>query len=214
MGFKGFNTILFDFDSLIDIELSVIQWLRGEYGGRKLNGISDYIFTGSMEEFKFKRIHGTQDLFGSMLDNMDHKDVIKAFRSEYEKDILRYAYPTNMQSLIRAYSKAGNGVIKTAVRCSNETQKKYVESLPTDIELCSRHEVNMSRYGRLVVGDAYDALLYRLEEPKSILVLNYRDNFTENDITLLRPELIISLGDIHDIQVISAYADDEEEMNG
>ena len=31
MGFKGFNSILFDFYSLVDIELSLINFIKGEY---------------------------------------------------------------------------------------------------------------------------------------------------------------------------------------
>ena len=122
---KGSNSILFDFDSLVDKELSIIQWLRGEYKGKKLNGISDRIFFGTIDEFKFKRIYGVEDVFKSMVIGMDYRDVITAFRDKYERDILRYAHPTDMQRLIRAYSTVGNGnVIKTTVRCSNNIQQK------------------------------------------------------------------------------------------
>ena len=50
---------------------------------------------------------------------------------------------------------------------------------------------------------------YTLLEPKSILILNFRENFTDEDSTMLRPELVINLGDVHDINVISAYRDED-----
>ena len=38
-----------------------------------------------------------------------------------------------------------------------------------------------------------------------ILILNFRENFTLEDNTLLIPELVISLGDINNIEVIPAF---------
>ena len=34
---KGFNSVLFDFDSIIDIELSTIRWISNEYRDDKLD---------------------------------------------------------------------------------------------------------------------------------------------------------------------------------
>ena len=81
-------------------------------------------------------------------------------------------------------------------------QNMYPQS---NIIVCERKDVDMSNYGRLVVGTIDHALEYELEEPKSILILNYRDNFIDKNCTQLKPELIIKFGDIHDINVAQAY---------
>ena len=63
----------------------------------------------------------------------------------------------------------------------------------------------MSKYGRLIVGDVMDSLEYVFEEPKSIVTLDFRENMSKDDITLIRSEPIIMLGDINEFTVISAY---------
>ena len=112
-----------------------------------------------------------------------------------------------MHSLIRAYAKAGNGTISTAIRCSDEIEEKCIRSFDKDvnIETCERKDVDMSKYGRLIIGDAMGAMEYTLKEPKSIVVLDFRENMAKDDITLIRPEPIVMLGDINEFTVISAY---------
>lgn len=141
----------------------------------------------------------------------NYKDLLEVLWDRDKDEILskNYAINTSMINLIKGYSQAGNGVIKTTVRCDDEIQKKYVKSLLSDqaIEVCSRTDLDMSKYARLVIGYYKHAGEYMLKEPKSILVLNFRENFSQDDITLLNPELVISFGDIHDIEVISAFRD-------
>lgn len=219
MAFKGFNSILFDFYSLVDAELSLIRLIKEEYRDEELKHLDKYRILNTEEnDWKFYRIHGTEDLFRSLIIGEDAKqnyakilwDIVK----NRESSILeKYEYPTAIGSLIRAYQKAGDGVIRTAVRCDTEAQKEYImKHFPdTTIEFSERENVDMSKYGRLIVGDWRHALDYKFEEPKSILILDYRDNFSQKDGTLLKAELIINLGDIHDIGVISAYRDDAQE---
>ena len=82
------------------------------------------------------------------------------------------------------------------------------------VEKCPASEIDMGKYSRLITGYYKNALMYELEEPKSILIVNFRENFTEKDITMLQPELVIRLGDIHDIQIISAYAEEINDPKG
>ncbi len=224
MPFKGFNSILFDFDSLIDKELSVIQWMRSRYRDEELTNFDRHkLLYTPMSKFKFMRIYGVEDVFKQIIVNDKFKDkhfeVLDTIMKDAEKDILtkEFAYPTSMQNLLKAYKKAGNGVIKTAVRCDNDVQAEYVKDViypDIHIEISDRSEVDMSMYTRLITGDARAALKYKLNEPKSILIVNFRENFTEGDITILNPELVISLGDIHDIQAVSAFQDQEKPAEG
>lgn len=220
MAFKGFNSILFDFDSIVDIELSLLKFFYGIYRHssymdtfmdiHRLVGMSD-------DTLKFERMYGTESIFKKLLVRQEDKDryetLINLFFERDQKDIFDggYAFKTAMLTIISAYKKAGNGLIKTAVRCDNQHQVDFLHSIDRDIVafISNREDVFMSKYGRLIVGHYSSALEYNFEEPKSILILNFRENYNAKDNTLLNPELVINLGDIHDIRVISAYQEDD-----
>ena len=112
--------------------------------------------------------------------------------------------------MLSAYKKAGNGIIKTVVRCDNQDQVDFLHSIDRSITttISTREDIYMGKYARVIVGHYSSALKYNFEEPKSILILNFRENYNAKDNTLLHPELVINLGDIHDIRVISAYQED------
>lgn len=213
---KGFNSILFDFDSVIDIELSIIRWIATEYRDEKLEKFDKYrLLYTSLEDMKFLRILGYygQDFFRSLIIDREYqdkyKDVLKSIYNEYSNEILaeNNIIKTSMHSLIRAYAKAGNGTIFTAIRCSNDIEEKCIRSFDKDvyIEKCERKDVDMSKYARLVIGDALGCMEYVIKEPKSIAILDFRENMAKDDITLIRPEPIVMLGDINEFTVISAY---------
>lgn len=220
MPFKGFNSILFDFDSLIDKEISLIKYFIGEYRDNVfILDFMDMTKARSMnnDNLRFERLYGSDDLFRSLLQHQSHKDqyeeLIKQFFNRDQKDIFTkgYAFQTTMPILISAYKKTGNGIIKTAVRCDNQDQVDYLKNIDRDINvfISERKDVNMSLYGRLFVGNWQTALEYEYEEPKSIVVLNFRENFDKKDSTILKPELIINLGDVNKIEIASAFREDE-----
>lgn len=225
MASKGFNSILFDFTSIIDMEITAINWIRDVFRDNALENFDKHkLLYTKMEDLKFHRVYGAQDVFQSMISNpsmrKDWPHTLAYIYTEYEKDILseKYACLTQMPTLISAYKKAGEGIIRTAVRCATDAQAEFITKIAPDasIEMGEPETIDMSKYGRLICGQFEQAIRYTLNEPKSVLILNFRENFTENDITKLRPELIISLGDIHDIQVISAFPEKEstEEPKG
>ena len=134
--------------------------------------------------------------------------------TEYEGCILgKYAFKTNATRLISAYSRVANGdVIKMAVYCENEAQKRFIalEFPGVVIESGKREDVDISKYNRIIVGNYKHALMYSYPSPKSIVVLNFSENYSKEDFTLLSPELVINLGDIHDIEVMSAYTTSQD----
>ena len=87
-------------------------------------------------------------------------------------------------------------------------QKNVVDNFITQVKTIltsSRLSVDTNNYARIVVGDFYDATKYIIDKPNSIMVMNFRDNFEDDDISNLIPELVISLGDISNISIYTAY---------
>lgn len=233
MGKSGFNSILFDFDSIVDKELSLVKFimintLNGTIGDKI--DFENYKITlkrfdkQGMESLKYHRIHNDFGLIRNMIEgdqDISEDEIFNLIDKNYyknEKEILfEYASVTDMIKLIKAYKRAGEGVIKTSIVCENDIEKEYIvksniASSVSNILQCDRGDIDTSKYTRFIIGSYKSALKYKIydeEEPKSILLLNFRENFTKNDSTLLRPELIISLGDIHDIRVTYAYDDNK-----
>lgn len=212
------NSILFDFDSIIDKQISIIKFLKGEYHTIDDVNFYDKEKVAIMDDtyMQFRRMYGPEDLFKSIITDPKLKEssdnLLELLFDRDQNDIFSggYAHKTAMTSLLTAYKRTGNGTVRTAVRCDNEYQESFIKQIAPDIsiELSPRSKVDMSKYGRLVVGNYMSALQYILGGPKSILILNFRENYSDESTLLLKPELIISLGDIHDIGIISAYKED------
>ena len=221
MASKGFNSILFDIDSLVDVEITLLKYLAKEF--RESATIDQFIDIRSIavltdNALMFKRMYNKEDLFKSFLvkpeDKGHYKEIMISLFERDQKFIFEngHAFDTVIGKLIPAYKKAGNGVIKTTVRCDNDHQKKFIEDKygdSTTVIVRSRKEVDMGNYARIFVGQYTSALEYEYEEPKSIVLLNYMENFDPGDFTMLRPELVISLGDINKIEIVSAFKDEE-----
>ena len=222
MPFKGFNSIIFDFDSIIDIEASLIRYFTRRDMRDYIPMINFIDMNKALllndDNIKFERLYGKEDLFSSLLLNTDHKKVcrelIQKFFERDQKDILEggFAFKTSMPILLTAYKKAGNGIIKTVVRCDNQDQVDFIHrEIDSSINtiIATRDKVDMDKYGTLIVGYYTDALEYHIDDPKIIEVLSFRENFDKDNSTMLNPELIINLGDVNDIKIISAYREDE-----
>lgn len=222
MPFKGFNSIIFDFDSIIDIEASLIKYFTRRDMRDYIPMINFIDMNKALllndDNIKFERLYGKEDLFSSLLLNSGHKKVyrelIQKFFERDQKEILEggFAFKTSMPILLTAYKKAGNGIIKTAVRCDNQDQVDFIHrEIDSSINtiIATRDKVDMDKYGTLIVGYYADALEYQIDDPKIIEVLSFRENFDRDNSTMLNPELIINLGDVNDIKIISAYREDE-----
>ena len=218
MPFKGNNSILFEFDSIIDWELSWVEYFRAQYRDLASEVFNKHeILYESDDDMRFNRIYGSVDLFESFLNDKYKDQARDIFDGLIQRDgdkILKFAKPTAMQPLIKAYKRAADGVVKTSVRCDTEEQRKYIlNTLPmTNIIMEQRDQVDMSKYGRIVVGYWKDLIPYKMDEPKSIHILNFRENLHPHSIKEVHPEIIILFGDVDEIRLVSAYQSNEHDI--
>ena len=206
------NSILFDFDSIVDIELSTILWIRAVYRDSDLPNFDKHkIMYTPIDNFKFDRCLSSEGLFKSLIIDDSNKErseeILSKIYEANEEEILKYASITSCKALINGYKTAANGVIHCCVRVDNDVEKKFIEdlfehSIPVYKE--ARKDFDMGPYTRLIAGYYKNAMEYKLKM-KSVMILDFRENFDEKDITCLNPELIIRLGDMNHLGVMSAY---------
>lgn len=215
MPFKGFNSILFDSDSIIDIEISMIRYFDNLIDRNVFDQFKDIVDEDKISRFQsttelaFKRMYDPLDLIKYILRDrsMDYNKFMYNTWDSHKKSILRFAFNTDAADLISAYFAAGNGTISTKILVQDQDEESYIKRLIPIAEtiMSSREDVDTSKFGRIIVGDFRNLFKYKFHEPKSILLLNYRDNFSDLDMKLLRAELVINFGDVHDISVMPAY---------
>lgn len=211
MSFKGFNSILFDFYSLIDVKLSSIKYIIGENKINDIDFVDSRTFLNCSDNELIKRRYTARAFLAN---NKNDDEFFKFFKENKSIILKKYAFTTSIFLLANAYKKAGNGIIQTSVHCEDDDEANYIRSelpLMDTIEIGDRKSIDLSKYGRLIIGDYKNALEFEPNEPKSMLIADFNENFNTKDSTQLKSELIIKFGDIHDIAIISAYR--HEELN-
>lgn len=218
---KPHNTILFDFFSIIDVKLTVLKYIQDEYKNQKL----DYFFQEGINKIDFDKSkldrmkHLPRDLFSSVV-HMPFKDQTEALKFaeslfySREEDMLKHAVDTAMPSLINIYDKAGGGtVISCTVRCDNQTEVDYVKERTKHIRciICPRKECDILKYSRIINGHwehlmEYEKLIIPEDgHPRSLLLLNYDENFNDNEHKAVKYEVIEKFGIVHRIAMITAH---------
>lgn len=209
---SGFNSILFDIDSIVDMEITAIKYVANEWN-TVISNATDFVGVNNEIKMKIKRIYGPS-LFENSLD-MAYKglNLMEQVLNRDQKEIFESEYVslTDLVFLLRAYKEAGSGLIKTTIRCDNEFQKQFISTLDRDLSVIvqPRKDVDTSRYGRIIVGNCMKALEYEFNEPKSIVILNFIENFNKDHKDWLQPEFILAFGDIHNINLAEAYRLDD-----
>lgn len=216
------NSIIIDFSAIVDIEISIIRFIINTCDFKddpefmhRVNDINKnlkFARTFNPKGIIREVFHGPNDSY--LTDHLKYLEDRDKFYNSKEEEILNndnYVMITDIKHLISAYAKTGDGTIKTTLRCDNNLQYNFLKSkFPNSTILMTPLEsIDMSEYARIISGDYRNLLKVNYPGPKSIVITNFRENFTDEDISMLRPELIINLGDIHDIKVIPAYRFDE-----
>ena len=214
------NSVLFDFSSLVDIEMSLFKCIIDNPDiARSLDDVIDMdkynvCRTSPIVEEKLRmdRCQNVRGLLREFLKPLPLNEYLSLRDALYQSlqnfmfgknDYISF---TNVVRLIGAYAKAGHDVIKTSIVCSREEKIFLLNYFNTNFIHDNLEDIKMDdNFSRVISGDFRNLLRIDYGGPKSIIVLNYRENFLEQDSTILRPELVITLGDIHDIKVMHAY---------
>lgn len=214
------NSILFEFDTLIDLHIGVVKALQNEFlhsGG--FNPNINYSFLSIETEDSLKS-HRLLDLDYDIIQESflgeareSYKEIYLDFiDKEYDK-IIELSPKTEISRLIHAYDRAG--FIQSFILCKNQTEvnwtREIVGNKARTLLIDSEKKIKLSSYARLCLSNIFDITRFKNVESIHIMILNYAENFTltkKND-RILRPEMIVLLGDVNEFEIIDPYPSPE-----
>ena len=194
---KKRNRILIDFESLIDLKLSYIRRYLIE-SGKAI--IEDH----QMDQFKFNRMYVYQDPL-SLIPDLDRSSI----------DLYHPEAPvfTGMRRLLNVYLEDPNNLVDATVLCKDEQQQRIIkEFIPRadKILVAPRNRVKVLNFSRIVLAEPKQTLEFRNPITVDFMVLNYRENYSEDDASLIDPEVLMRICDVNKITIAKAYPEIQE----
>ena len=210
------NKLLFEFDSLVDIDLGIVLALQEDYPPGELSTINYSFLHQSLPELKQARVflYGrdvVQECF--LTDNTRKsyqamKDYYKTQKKVYEK-----APITSLVRLIKVYGQTN--FIQSLVLCHSqfelETANKLLGNTPgCTIKIGKESEIDVNTYARIHLGDIHQLDKFNEFDCTHIAILNYGSNLQliDHDVILLR-DYVIRFGDTNIFEIIDSYTDVE-----
>lgn len=185
------NRVLFDFESIVDLKLSRIRKYLIEDCGKAI------IDEGQMDQFKFNRMYVYQDPL-SLFPSIDKTE-----------DMSNPEYPvfTGMRTLADQYKNHSNSLIDPVVLCRDQFQQRIIKNSIQNIKVlvAPRNKIKTFNFARIVLANPKDALDFKDPITVDFMVLNFRENFSECDPTLLPMEVLIQVGDVNRFSIAKAY---------
>lgn len=183
------NRILFDFESIVDLKLSYIKY----YFFSHSNPIID---DSQLDGFKFNRMYVYQDPLSLIqIDDINSIDL----------DHPKLPVFTGMKTLLEEY--INSGIIKCRVLCKDEQQERIInEAIPkANTLISSRDKIRVKNFARIVLADQKHILEFKDPITVDFMILNFRENFYEEDETLIDKDVLINTGDINQFTIAKAY---------
>lgn len=187
---KKRNRILFDFESIVDLKLSLIKKKIYEKTGYP---IQDF----ELSNYKFLRMYSEENILNDI---------------EYDNE--EYYHPeypvfTGMKILIESYQKEAAGLIDIVILCKDGIQQRIIKESFKNVKtlVSGRDNVKTLNFARIVLASPKHTLEFRDPTTVDFMILNFRENFIESDITMIDPKIISMVGDINTFTIAKAYPD-------
>ena len=190
---KKRNRVLFDFESIVDLKLSAIRKHITETTGYP---IQDF----ELNRYKFERMYSDLEILNSI--------------DTSTQDFYHPEYPvfTSMRVLLNQYLSTGNGIIYPKVLCKDSIQQRIIKDSFPEVKVLvgSRNQVKTINFARIIVGEAKQILEFKNPITLDFMMLNYRDNFTKEDMSIIDTDVLIKIGDINKFTIAKAYPEIED----
>lgn len=180
---------LFEFETLIDLDLSVIMYIINNMNNSK------YIDTDLLKNTT--TINGLENrlLFReninplSIIIKKDYEDSIDDIYNElmesHKKEIVDNALPTDIMTFCNLGSSI-TGVVNNHVNCKDKIEEEYIHTFPGKI-ITKINEYDLSAYNVLYAKTIDNLFDYKNLTNKKIFILNTRYNMMK-DYLIYKPE--------------------------
>jgi len=180
---------LFEFETLIDLDLSVIMYIINNMNNSK------YIDTDLLKNTT--TINGLENrlLFReninplSIIIKKDYEDSIDDIYNElmksHKKEIVDNALPTDIMTFCNLGSSI-TGVVNNHVNCKDKIEEEYIHTFPGKI-ITKINEYDLSAYNTLYAKTIDNLFNYKNLTNKKIFILNTRYNMMK-DYLIYKPE--------------------------
>ena len=180
---------LFEFETLIDLDLSVIMYIINNMNNSK------YIDTDLLKNTT--TINGLENrlLFReninplSIIIKKDYEDSIDDIYNElmksHKKEIVDNALPTDIMTFCNLGSSI-TGVVNNHVNCKDKIEEEYIHTFPGKI-ITKINEYDLSAYNTLSAKTIDNLFDYKNLTNKKIFILNTRYNMMK-DYLIYKPE--------------------------
>ena len=217
----GYNSVLFDFDCLLDFKIGCALVLKEFY---KNSSYVDDEFLSMSNKHSLMQYHiGAGDPFRRSLKDVSEEDVKSLYEEikrspDYISFILDNSPVTLMQRLLKNYRV--NNIIKNKILLDTtgytSDHDEYVEACTRylkkriggdcTITKSPRSEEELVEFGRIISDTCVHIFDYGDMSAKSIMVLDYKENFTIIDKKVtLDPEFVLMYGDVNKLEYCTAF---------
>lgn len=213
------NTILFTFDSLIDVSSGVVRFLQNtidEYSPELIN--YDRIVNFDEYLIKYDRMDSKGDDFlkdcflGEAAES--YKEIVEDILDKHAEEVYSLAYSTDMKRMIKQFAKTG--FIRSIALVDNDLQAREVnkrfKELTSVIVEPKHDKVKLDNIARIVLGDIEDIYSFKHVTNLHIAIIGYPENFvplkndqTEEDEYSLRPEILFLYGNTNKFELMLPY---------
>lgn len=222
---RDHNSMLFEFDSIIDMELSVVHFIQKNYDTmQNPKWFDKSVLYQSDDVLKPMQIYNDNAYKLPVLKNIfkpEYKknriieSVYSIILKRYYKDILNeniVVYTAMKKYIKTCFSTAKEAGIRIGIVCSADEEKDLLSRIFPGITIIQgqRNEIDLSLYGRIVIGDIKTLYKYidkNKEHPgaKNFLILNYRKNFEKEDSSLLIARIVVIFKDVNEFEIANTY---------
>lgn len=206
------NRVLISFDSIIDIDLGLINMIKKDYNDANLFNIVHLNLPKKNLLYELVNRNNKNPLSAiiqnTYKDNIDN--IYEQFLQKEYNNILDNSEPTDLFKLIDIYSKTN--LISVNILCKNLYEKQIINkyNLRCGYVYYTDNNIDVSSYDSIYIKNYTDCGLLDNLFGKIIYICNYKFNF-DKDNNIFKDTLSLSMDNINKISIIDIYNKDNLE---
>lgn len=184
---------LLTFDSVVDVELGIINYMIDKY--KKSVYFKQFVVNASSENVKKNLLIARPEKNPiTILLREESKDsadsLLQELEEKYMEDILRFCKPNDILRFAKTLEST-DGIINCVISCKNELEKQYINQLDSSLNTVIE-EYDIKRFDCLFLKYIEDVIKYKNLAGKYVFVSNYMHNIDQETGELNKIAAIIA----------------------